>query len=63
MATAGGTEGPDLGDSELADLLKSEPYRFDFFQAVRLLERLSVPPGRRGPRRIEHRHGIKCRDG
>jgi len=45
MATAGGTEGPDLGDSELADLLKSEPYRFDFFQAVRLLERLS--PGRK----------------
>jgi type VI secretion system protein ImpH len=45
MATTSGTEGPDLGNSELADLLKSEPYRFDFFQAVRLLERLS--PGRK----------------
>ena len=45
MATTGGAEGPDLGLSEVAELLRSEPYRFDFFQAVRLLERLS--PGRK----------------
>jgi type VI secretion system protein ImpH len=45
VGTASGAEGPDLGNSEVAALLKSEPYRFDFFQAVRLLERFS--PGRK----------------
>jgi type VI secretion system protein ImpH len=41
MATQGRTESPDLERSELARLLESEPYRFDFFQAVRLLERIA----------------------
>jgi type VI secretion system protein ImpH len=44
MAAPSGTEGPDL-KTEIADLLEKEPYLFDFFQAVRLLERLS--PGRK----------------
>jgi type VI secretion system protein ImpH len=48
MAPTGWTEGSDLsnpgsegigGKSETADLLLHEPYSFDFFQAVRLLER------------------------
>jgi type VI secretion system protein ImpH len=41
MATPGRTESSDLERSELARLLESEPYRFDFFQAVRLLERIA----------------------
>ena len=42
MATAGGRAGGALSD----ELLR-EPYRFDFFQAVRLLERLLRAPARR----------------
>jgi type VI secretion system protein ImpH len=41
MATPGRTEGSDLERSDLARLLESEPFRFDFFQAVRLLERIA----------------------
>jgi type VI secretion system protein ImpH len=36
---------PPLANSELRDLLDQEPYLFDFFQAVRLLERMD--PGRK----------------
>jgi type VI secretion system protein ImpH len=39
MAAAGGTQGTDLTQSETAELVAKEPYLFDFFQAVRLLER------------------------
>ena len=42
MAAPGRTEGSDLGLGSVADLLKSEPYRFEFFQAVRLLQRLGM---------------------
>ena len=40
----------------LVETLFEEPYRFDFFQAVRLLDRLDpdrVPVGRDGPPRRE----------
>jgi type VI secretion system protein ImpH len=40
------------GDASVADLLYREGYRFDFFQVVRLLERLNpdrTPVGRNGP--------------
>jgi type VI secretion system protein ImpH len=41
MAAARGTKSPGLGDSEIAELLEAEPQRFEFFQAVRLLERIA----------------------
>ncbi len=52
MATAGRTENPALGDNPgkapvdlerwpIADLLDNEPFCFEFFQAVRLLMRMS----------------------
>jgi type VI secretion system protein ImpH len=40
VATESGTVDIDLTASELAMRLRREPFRFDFFQAVRLLERL-----------------------
>ena len=54
MATPGRTEGASvsaqtLANDEVAELLEREPYLFDFFQAVRLLERYSAggkPVGR-----------------
>jgi type VI secretion system protein ImpH len=52
MATTGRSESADLSgqtpagaSSEIAELLEREPWMFDFFQAVRLLERSS--PGRK----------------
>jgi type VI secretion system protein ImpH len=45
MAATGRTEGPALTNSEVAALLEREPYLFEFFQAVRLLERAS-PDGK-----------------
>lgn len=51
MAAAGRTESPDLERSEIAELLETEPHLFDFFQAVRLLERIAPerrPVGRFG---------------
>jgi type VI secretion system protein ImpH len=44
VATAGRTENTALARTPLGELLESEPFRFEFFQAVRLLERLA--PGR-----------------
>jgi len=40
MATAGGPEDFDVARWPIAGMLDSEPYRFDFFQAVRLLARM-----------------------
>jgi type VI secretion system protein ImpH len=40
MAATGGPQTPDLSDSPLAQVLREEPYSFEFFQAVTLLERL-----------------------
>jgi type VI secretion system protein ImpH len=45
MAAAGGREGTDLSDR-----LLGEPWRFDFFQAVRLLERLQYESAGGDPR-------------
>ena len=43
-------------DAPLSDQLFHEPYRFDFFQAVRLLERLARGAGRRAPQPVGHDH-------
>jgi type VI secretion system protein ImpH len=40
MAAACGPENSALNVSELAEMLRSHPWNFEFFQAVRLLERL-----------------------
>ncbi len=40
MATARGPENSSLMSPELAEMLRSNPWSFDFFQAVRLLERI-----------------------
>jgi type VI secretion system protein ImpH len=44
VATTGRTEDTAVERSPIRDLLEEEPYRFEFFQAVRLLELLT--PGR-----------------
>jgi len=41
MATPGGGSDSPVDLSEVEALLRSEPYRFEFFQAIRLLERLA----------------------
>jgi type VI secretion system protein ImpH len=41
MATAGGPGDPDVERAQLKELLEAEPFRFHFFQAVRLLERIA----------------------
>ena len=40
MAAASGQENLDVVRWPIADTLDREPYRFEFFQAVRLLERM-----------------------
>ena len=40
MATESGTVSADLAAGEVGEKLRREPFSFDFFQAVRLLERL-----------------------
>lgn len=40
MAAACGPENPAVIGSELAELLRSDPWSFEFFQAVRVLERM-----------------------
>jgi type VI secretion system protein ImpH len=52
MATTSRSQDLDLNRSVLGDALRRHPGRFDFFQIVRLIERLhpeSVPVGRFGP--------------
>lgn len=41
MAPAGGRDGAPVNKPTLIDELRSEAYRFDFFQAVRVLERMA----------------------
>lgn len=41
MATPGRTSHPDVESAVLRQLLEQEPFRFQFFQAVRLLERVT----------------------
>jgi type VI secretion system protein ImpH len=48
MAAAGRTPDPDLTQPELPHLLTSEPCRFGFFQAVRLLQRAATGSARVG---------------
>ncbi len=48
MATTGGTPNSDLTRAKLPRLLVDEPYRFAFFQAVRLIQRLAPGPARLG---------------
>ena len=52
MAPPFGTEDPTLALAEVRDRLFSEPWGFDFFQAVRLLER--VQPDRSAVGRYAH---------
>ena len=40
MAAASGQENFDVVRWPIADTLDREPYRFEFFQAVRLLQRM-----------------------
>lgn len=42
MATPGGRSDSPVDLSEVEELLRSEPYRFEFFQAIRLLERIAA---------------------
>jgi type VI secretion system protein ImpH len=48
MATSGRTIDPSIDQSEVWNNLKREPWAFEFFQAVRLLERLSEARSRVG---------------
>ena len=48
MASKSGTNGSDLTGILVGDFLLSEPWRFEFFQAVRLLERMFPEAGRVG---------------
>ena len=41
MATPGGGSDSPVDLSEVEELLRKEPYRFEFFQAIRLLERIA----------------------
>jgi len=41
MAAPGGGSDSPVDLSEVEELLRSEPYRFEFFQAIRLLERMA----------------------
>ena len=41
MATPGGGSDSPVDLSEVEELLRREPYRFEFFQAIRLLERIA----------------------
>jgi type VI secretion system protein ImpH len=41
MATPGGGSDSPVDLSEVEELLRREPYRFEFFQAIRLLERMA----------------------
>ena len=41
MATPGGGSDSPVDLSQVEELLRSEPYRFEFFQAIRLLERMA----------------------
>ena len=41
MATQGRTSGSDLASDSVREFLEAEPYRFAFFQAVRLLQHLA----------------------
>ena len=41
MATPGGGSDSPVDLSEVEEQLRKEPYRFEFFQAIRLLERLA----------------------
>jgi type VI secretion system protein ImpH len=41
MATPGGGSDSPVDFSEVEEMLRSEPYRFEFFQAIRLLERMA----------------------
>jgi type VI secretion system protein ImpH len=52
MASASGTENPDVALAKVRDLLFREPYSFDFFQSVRLLGWLQ--PGRSPVGRYSH---------
>ena len=52
MATTGGPSNPDVSVSTVEAELREEPFLFEFFQAVRLLERLfpdKSPVGRFNP--------------
>jgi type VI secretion system protein ImpH len=49
VATTSRPGDPGVGESRIEELLREEPYRFEFFQAVRLLERITArrePVGR-----------------
>jgi len=54
VATESRTLHSDLAASEVAEKLRQEPYTFDFFQAVRLLERFL--PGRTSVGRFSNPH-------
>lgn len=58
MAAAGGTVDLDL-ENPLGELLDQEPFRFEFFQAVRLLQRIEARRERVGEFRPPSREAVR----
>lgn len=61
MAATSRTEGFDLASAALRRLLETEPYRFEFFQAVRLLQQLMPDAAAVGGQGTPAREAVRFR--